>query len=248
MIELYCFDVSLDSPVQNSATADSIMNIKLISDHIYAIVFKSQVEVGIISHLASSFFISQQQICSIGRNFTSTENQRNNDVRSLFVNFDDNSVAVIDPVLRETRCTIYPPPTPSEVCAVIYIRCIERMFLLLQNGTLCVYNIDQETGYLEKMTESKQLRDYEGKGLSQHLTCITKCLTKPPQFDCEIFSDLYKYKEPLEPDYELIEDPNGERADQFIVIGLSKGTVLFVRVNDLDHIYSRFSIHRQAVT
>lgn len=59
MIELYCFDITANSPVQNSAMADSIMNVKLINDKIYAMIFKSFIEIGLISHLASSYYISK---------------------------------------------------------------------------------------------------------------------------------------------------------------------------------------------
>ena len=47
------------------------------------------------------------------------------------------------------------------------------------------------------------------------------------------------------PDYQFVND--GDDLDQFLVIGLSKGTILFVKVNNMDHIFARFSIHRQAV-
>jgi hypothetical protein len=54
--------------------------------------------------------------------------------------------------------------------------------------------------------------------------------------------------EPVDPDYEFIEDlDGGPILDQFLVIGLSKGTVIFVKVNNLSHIYARFSIHREAI-
>lgn len=59
MIELYCFDIAIDSPVQNSTMEDSIQNAVLISDSIYALVFKRAVEIGLISHLATSYFISK---------------------------------------------------------------------------------------------------------------------------------------------------------------------------------------------
>lgn len=118
------------------------------------------------------------------------------------------------------------------------------MFLLLKTGSICVYNIEGETGTLEKLQESKQIKDYEGKGLNQAITCICTAYTEPPQYDCEIFSDLYKYMEPTVPEYDFIDDPNGDMIDKFLVIGLSKGTVIFVKVNNLDHIFARFSIHR----
>jgi len=58
MLELYCFDIQVNSPITNSAVADSIKNVKLISDKIYAIIFKRFVEIGMINHLATSYFIS----------------------------------------------------------------------------------------------------------------------------------------------------------------------------------------------
>jgi WD40 repeat protein len=58
MLELYCFDIQVNSPITNSAVADSIQNVKLISDKIYAIIFKRFVEIGMINHLATSYFIS----------------------------------------------------------------------------------------------------------------------------------------------------------------------------------------------
>ncbi len=36
--------------------------------------------------------------------------------------------------------------------------------------------------------------------------------------------------------------------DGYVVLGLSKGTVVFLQVDDLELIYARFSFHRQAVT
>jgi hypothetical protein len=35
--------------------------------------------------------------------------------------------------------------------------------------------------------------------------------------------------------------------DTFLVIGLNKGTIIFVKVDNLEAIYARFSIHRQAI-
>jgi len=167
---------------------------------------------------------------------------------SLFISFNDNSIVLLNPLDQYIKCTIYPPPTPAEVSIVFYCTSIERVFLLLVTGAICIYKIDKETGSLEKLQESKSMRDYEGKSLSQQITSIGSCYTEPPQYDCEIFSDLYKYKEPTDPEYRFVEDPDGGVLDHFMVIGLSKGTILFVKVNDLDHIFARFSIHRQAVT
>ena len=98
------------------------------------------------------------------------------------------------------------------------------------------------------MQESKSLKDYEGKSLNQQITTISCCYTEPPQGDCEIFSDLHRYQEPINPAYTFV-DQEGDKqfTDKFLVIGLSKGMIVFVRVDNLDHIYARFSIHQSAV-
>ena len=124
------------------------------------------------------------------------------------------------------------------------------MFLLLstesEHSSICVYETGKETGTLEKLQEPKSLKDYEGKSLNQGITCLTTAYTEPPKFDCEIVSDLYEYT-PTDPDYQFYKDPDGDEIDRFLVIGLSKGTIVFVQVDSMDHIFARFSIHGQAV-
>lgn len=120
------------------------------------------------------------------------------------------------------------------------------MFLLLKTNSICIYNTEGETGILEKIHESNHFKDYEQKPLAQNITFIGTCCTEPPKYDCEIFSDMHQYQEPLEPDYKFVgeEDNEGLPPDKFLIIGLSKGTVCFVRLDNLESIYARFSIHR----
>lgn len=229
MIELYCFDITVNSPVINSAMADSIMAVNLINDKIYAMVFKSYIEIGIVnSHLASSYYISTQSIGGLGKCYANNRDREANNPNSLFISFNDNSIVILDPIEQSVKCTIYPPPTPAEVARVFYCTSIQRIFLLLasrqasaadrmdpagessqpddlsKSGAICVYRIDKETGTLESIKESKSLKDYEGKSMNQAITCISNCSTEPPQYDCEIPPDLYKYAEPAEPDYEFV--------------------------------------------
>ena len=84
--------------------------------------------------------------------------------------------------------------------------CIQRMFLFLKDGSICIYNVQDETGILEKLSDPKSLKDYEGKQLSQQITSMQCCYTEPPKIDCEIFSDLFMYNEPANYDYEIIKD------------------------------------------
>ena len=204
---------------------------KLISEKIYAMIFKGSIEIGLISHLASSYYISKQNITSIGKCYARSHDREVNNPDALFIAFDDNSIVLLDPKEQSVKSTIYPPPTPAGVSRVFYCASIRRMFLLLStesdHSSICVYETGKETGTLEKLQEPKSLKDYEGKSLNQGITCLTTAYTEPPKFDCEIVSDLYEYA-PTDPDYQFHPDPDGDEIDRFLVIGLSKGTIIFV--------------------
>jgi hypothetical protein len=100
----------------------------------------------------------------------------------------------------------------------------------------------------------------------------------PPQFDCEIFSEMPKFNPKTEnKDNETSESADEETSelhsetdispmlkgllineqykiqrsmlknDNFLVVGLETGTIIFVNVRHLEYIYARFSVHRQNV-
>jgi len=54
-----------------------------------------------------------------------------------------------------------------------------------------------------------------------------------------------------EPEYDENGEPKAkiapldEEVDRFLVMGLSKGSVIFVRVKQIEHIYARFNVHKQ---
>ncbi len=91
---------------------------------------------------------------------------------------------------------------------------------------------------------------------------------KPPKFDCEVFADvtLNKGKIPIIKKFRQVEIIDGDSArsespkstcldfegdemadDFYLCLGMSKGTIVFVRVDNLEYIYSRFAIHRQGI-
>lgn len=76
------------------------------------------------------------------------------------------------------------------------------------------------------------------------------CETVPPKYDVEIWNEhANSNDEPMlrfyNKEYEKFASNLKHR---FIVLGLSKGTVIFLPIDQIDLIYARFSFHRQAVT
>ena len=39
----------------------------------------------------------------------------------------------------------------------------------------------------------------------------------------------------------------GDEVERFLVIGLSKGSVIFVKIDQIETIYARFNIHKQQI-
>lgn len=142
----------------------------------------------------SSFFISKPRVLSVVKGFTDYEAERRNDTQMLIVTFDNNSVMLLDPRDGHTMSTIYPPPSLSPVKTIKYNMALKRMFVLLENGNLCVYRVRyRDTATLEKLQTIKALRDYEGHSiLNQTIVLMTFVSVRPPQYDCEIFADVSK--------------------------------------------------------
>ena len=126
---------------------------------------------------------------------------------------------------------------------------LDRIFLMLVSGTICVYRINQsDTSILEKILESNMIKDSNFKNLNQTITSICFSETIPPKFDVDI------YNEASISNVKLINDayeeqlakypPESGKIDRFLALGLSKGSVIFLEVDKIDYIYARFSFHR----
>jgi hypothetical protein len=154
--------------------------------------------------------------------------------------FSDNSVS-FQSSNRENPfviSTIYPPPGAREVMFLGYCCNIDRIFIVLESGTICVYRIDDNVTVLEILLHENQLKDNNGRNFSQSITSVTFCQCVPPKFDIEIYSEDTKVIEEWQDKYEE------GLMDRFLAVGTSKGMVLFLEVDKVDTIYARFFFHR----
>ena len=74
---------------------------------------KNRVDIGQISHLASSYFISKPKIQIMGKAFQDYKFMAQNKTDSLIISFDNNSILLLRPEDGLIKSTIYPPPTPT---------------------------------------------------------------------------------------------------------------------------------------
>jgi hypothetical protein len=214
--------------------------------------------------LARSFFISKPIIEQVNKGFLTWSQKASGNPESIIVSFDNNSILLLDSKTGEIKSTIYPPPTPTLIDTILFQMSLSRLILLLQNGALCFYKVyGRETATLELMQHAVMLKDAEGKYLaSTSITTIMLTSIVPPHFDCELFSDgtvkpvkrnakkeqnrnLDRSPSPQSEDLDF--DAETDADDNFLAIGLTKGHIIFVRLDMSSYIYARFAIHRQSV-
>ena len=119
-----------------------------------------------------------------------------------------------------------------------YCSNIDRIFIVLESGSICIYRIDESnTTILENLLHQNQIKDSLGRNFNQQITSVTFCQTVPPKFDIEIYSEETKIVS------EWQEKTPG-KIDRFMVLGTSKGMVLFLEVDNIETIYARFFFHR----
>ncbi|CDW78455.1 wd repeat-containing protein 87 [Stylonychia lemnae] len=234
--ELYCFELQA-----------GINNIKMMNERIFACFYNDAIKIGELHHLALSFTNQGSAISKIGKCFNEEQDIKTNDPFAVFTLFKDNSALIQNPNTGKTLSTIYPPPTAKEVMFISYCMTLKRMFILLTSGTLCIYKIDRDTAILEKLQYPNQLKDSEGKSVTQQITSMTFASSVPPKYDCEIFNEVNVNNKMQEEEKSSMKNQYVDYTDKFLVFGLSKGTIVFISVDNLELIHARFSIHRQAV-
>ena len=90
---------------------------------------------------------------------------------AIYILCEDNSALIFRPDGRQIS-TVYPPPTAKELLAIEYCMSLNRFFILLASGTICVYKFDKETAILERLQYPNQLKDTEGRSMSQSITTL----------------------------------------------------------------------------
>lgn len=124
--------------------------------------------------------------------------------------------------------------------------CLDRVIVFLSNSTLCFYDIHRETALLEKIQLQSELRDCEEKHLSLQQISSMELLrfqdkNEIPSFDREILNDKLHAASISN----VIQKK--DEIQEVIAFGLSKGSIVFVHIRKMNQLFSRFTIHREAV-
>lgn len=144
---------------------------------------------------------------------------------------EDNSIVLYES--GKVVTTIYPPPSAHDLKDIMYIEDQRRVLVLLDSGVICLFSIEAETGLLERMIRTGDITDSESRALSSPIQCIKQVKCTPPQYDCELV-----FRKQLASD-----NPDSK----YLAVSAGKGTLIFVDIEKIDKIYSRFSIHRENI-
>jgi WD40 repeat protein len=230
-----------------------VTNINLLSEKIFACFYNDQIKIGKLHHLALSFLSSKIEVKQIQKMFKNEESERLNVSDTIMTLFSDNSVSfqVCDREDAQDISTIFPPPTAKEVVFLSYCMNLDRIFLMLVTGALCVYRMNEaRTAILEKMLYPNMIKDESGKVLNQVVTSICFTSVIPPKYDVEMWNEHASSSNNIMEKFHKEQKRKfpEDQTHRFVVMGLAKGTVIFLPIDQIDLIYARFSFHRQPIT
>jgi len=143
---------------------------------------------------------------------------------------DDNS-AFTKPTnldLPDQKTTLYPPPSAQVIKKIVFSIRLNRLIVLLTNSTLCVYKMFKETALLEKIQESSEVYDSEGKrGLNQTVTSMEIVQTRGRDIKA-MDTDVLNHRLHVVTLFTAMADP--VLTQEFLALGLSKGSVILLHV------------------
>ena len=155
----------------------------------------------------------------------------------------------------EVISTIYPPPGATEILEIQHCTSRNEVFLLTEQGAVCIYKLDHITGTLLKVLKAGQIKDSKGMFMHQSICSMLITHIEPPSFDCnhnKIEDEKWNATKMRHGDeFEVISEDSFrtdfslEFEDRWLGLGLSKGNVIFVQIPDYEVLYARFSIEKK---
>ena len=129
---------------------------KLLNDKYFAIVLDEKtIKVGELMHLGLPYLQQKSEVIEIKRTFL-TEQLRNESKSELIMTLlKDNSIVLqrednIEKAKPRIASIIYPPPTGKDVLQFEYCMNLNKVFVLLATGSLCIYNYTQTDANQER--------------------------------------------------------------------------------------------------
>ena len=161
----------------------------------------------------------------------------------------DNSAVIKDigdSLASYDKTTLYPPPSAQTIKKIVYSTNLDRLILLLSSSTICIYKRVKETALLEQILDPSEIKDSEMKrAFSQQVTCMeivhTQRADQIAPFDNEVLN-LRMHESVLGTS---IADTSDKK--EFVVLGLSKGSILLFHYMQLNQLYCRFTVHREKI-
>ncbi|EAS06246.2 WD domain, G-beta repeat protein (macronuclear) [Tetrahymena thermophila SB210] len=141
----------------------------------------------------------------------------------------------------------YPPPKSNNIIEIISCPYEENIFyMLVEGGDICRYRLEKDTGIVEDTYSSEQIMDADCHPLNQKATTIKFLKAFPPQIDVEINDiRIREHEEKVESSFENLTELFLK--NQLMTLGCSKGSIVFLNINDMKKVYARFSFHREQI-
>lgn len=135
-----------------------------------------------------------------------------------------------------------------------YCTTLERVIVVLVDGTICVYQVDLQNNntFLERQVSRSEVKDSAHRPLAQDIKAACLASTVPPAVDIEASNDNSSVgeveKKRIKERRQALEGRSQPGSDRLLVLGAENGSVVFLDVKQLETVHARFFFHRAAIT
>lgn len=159
---------------------------------------------------------------------------------------DDNSAFLKDLSNPNQKTTLYPPPSAQVITKVCYSILLQKLIVFLANWTCCQYRPQKEVALLESMLEPKDILDAEHKrAITQDITFMDVIVTRHKRDIRCMDADLINQRIHIISQVAALS--NTQPHQEFVVIGLGKGAVILMHMWQLNKLFLRLTVHKEAV-
>ncbi|KRX03596.1 WD40-repeat-containing domain [Pseudocohnilembus persalinus] len=210
---------------------------------------------GTISHQNELIYSYYGQVMQFDKSYVETsifENQGK--IKQIQFTLNNNSGFALNSAYLEEQdiskipmSIFYPPPKTNQILQILSSPFEENQFyMLLETGEICKYRIDNQTGIIEEQIQTTLIRDQEKHITNQKANIIKFLKVLPSEMDIEINETRINFNQ-KEQEYNIDEYNEVYKKERFLALGCQKGSVIFVKLNNMNKIYCRISFHREKI-
>ena len=117
----------------------------------------------------------------------------------------------------------------------------------MEGGDICISRMERGTGVMTQIQKSELIKDFEGHPISQIACTMSFINIQPPLYDVDFGRQKEGSNGPGQKTLAYLSGQELGGKKKLFTLGLSKGSVVFVGMNNLNTLHTKMSFHRDRI-